>query len=358
MRRALALAARGAGETNPNPMVGCVVVKGRRVVGEGWHRRAGGPHAEVIALGRAGRKARGATLYLSLEPCSHRGRTPPCAPALVAAGIARVVVAMRDPNPRVRGRGIALLRRSGIEVSVGLLEREARVLNQRFLVAASRPRPFVLLKAGLSLDGRIATAAGESKWITTAAQRLEARRLRRLHDGVLVGIGTVLADDPLLLPSPRVARPFHRIVLDSALRLPLASRLVRSAHQAPVWVVCGSRAAPSRRRALGALGVTVVPVLAGSARPGLRNVLAELKRRGIWSVMVEGGSEVLGSFVRLRLFDQVALFRGPILLNGRHARPAFGGPDPRRLADAVRLHPELPSPPPLFELWSKARPRR
>src|SRR6185503_8066045 len=211
MARALDLAARGEGETNPNPMVGCVVVRGGRVVGEGYHRRAGGPHAEVHALRQAGARARGATLYVNLEPCSLQGRTPPCAPDVAAAGIRRVVAAMRDPNPRVDGRGLALLRSRGVAVTVGILETRARALNERFVAAVRRTdRPFVLLKAALTLDGRIATAGGESKWITSPAQRRAARRLRRLHDAVAVGIETVLRDDPLLLPSPRVRRPFHR----------------------------------------------------------------------------------------------------------------------------------------------------
>jgi diaminohydroxyphosphoribosylaminopyrimidine deaminase/5-amino-6-(5-phosphoribosylamino)uracil reductase len=339
MRRALTLAARGEGETNPNPLVGCVIVQRGRVVGEGFHRRAGGPHAEVVALEQAGARARGATLYVNLEPCAHQGRTPACAPRVAAAGIARVVVATRDPNPRVDGRGLALLRRAGLVSLTGVMGAEAERLNERFLVAARAGRPFVLLKAALTLDGRIATASGDSKWITSPSQRRAARRLRRLYDGVLVGIGTALADDPLLLPSPRVQRPFHRIVLDSGLRLPVDSRLARSARRSPVWVLCHQDADPRRRRALERLGVTVV---ADSRRTGwLRPawILGELWRRGLWSVMVEGGSEVLGSFLAARLYDQVALFRAPLLLGGRSSRPAFGGPDPQGIAEAQRLVP-------------------
>jgi diaminohydroxyphosphoribosylaminopyrimidine deaminase/5-amino-6-(5-phosphoribosylamino)uracil reductase len=354
MRRALELALRGEGETEPNPMVGCVMVRSGRIVAEAWHRRAGGPHAEVIALARAGRSARGATMYVNLEPCSHHGQTPPCAPQVAAAGIVRVVAAMRDPNPRVRGRGLARLRASGVAVEVGLLEAEALRLNQRFVVAARRARPFVLLKAALTLDGRIATAAGESRWITSVEQRREARALRRLHGGVLVGVGTVLADDPLLLPSPRVARPFHRIVLDSRLRIPRRSRLVRSARRSPVWVFCG-RAPGPRRAALEARGVTVLPISGAGGRPALTRVLAELKRRGVWSLMVEGGSEVLGGFLRAGLFDEVALFRAPLVLGGRDGLPAFGGPEPKRLSEAIRLRPADPQPSRLYELWYPER---
>jgi diaminohydroxyphosphoribosylaminopyrimidine deaminase/5-amino-6-(5-phosphoribosylamino)uracil reductase len=214
MARALALAARGLGETNPNPVVGCVVVRNGRMVGEGFHRRAGGPHAEVMALGQAGARAAGATLYVTLEPCAHSGRTPPCAPAVGDSGVARVVVAVGDPDPRVRGRGLRLLRERGIEVTTGVLRAQAALLNERFLAAAARGRPFVLLKAGLTLDGRIATAGGRSRWITGVRQRRAARRLRRLFDAVAVGIGTVVTDDPLLLPEPSVLRQFTLVVLE------------------------------------------------------------------------------------------------------------------------------------------------
>jgi diaminohydroxyphosphoribosylaminopyrimidine deaminase/5-amino-6-(5-phosphoribosylamino)uracil reductase len=349
MRRALRLAERGSGETNPNPMVGCVVVREGRVVGEGWHERAGGPHAEVVALRRAGPRARGATLYVNLEPCAHLAkRTPPCAPAVVAAGLRRVVVAMRDPNPVVKGRGLALLRRAGLEVTGGVLADEARHLNRRFVAAQLKRRPFVLLKAALTLDGRVATASGESKWITTPAQRREARALRRRHDGVLVGIGTVLADDPLLLPTPRTKRPFFRIVLDSRLRTPLHSRLVRSARSSPV-IVLGRKGHPARRRALEASGVTVLVERRSSGRVSLPWAMRALWNHGLGSLMVEGGSEVLGSFLAARLLDEVALFRAPILLGGRESRPAFGGAGPKRLRDALRLvGPAIAAP----EIWS------
>lgn len=341
MARALELAARGLGETNPNPVVGCVVVRNGRTVGEGFHRRAGGAHAEVAALAQAGASARGATLYVTLEPCAHEGRTPPCAPAVAAAGVGRVVAAVADPNPRVAGRGLRLLRAAGIEVATGVLADRASLLNERFLVAFGRGRPFVLLKAGLTLDGRIATAGGRSQWITSPAQRRAARRLRRLFDGVAVGIGTALADDPLLLPAPRTRRPFTRVVFDSRLRLPLRSRLVRTARAHPV-VVVGAPGADARRRALEAAGVRVV-ALPGGPRP--RGALAALWSAGLRSLMVEGGSELLGSFLADRAFDQVALFRAPLLLGGRGSLSAFGGADPRSLARAVRLLPRSPRAP-------------
>lgn len=341
MRRALELAARGAGETNPNPMVGCVVVRGGRLVGQGHHARAGAPHAEVVALEQAGARARGATLYANLEPCSHQGRTPPCAPRILEAGIRRVVAAVRDPNPRVDGRGLRLLRDSGLDVSTGVLAAEARALNERFLVSARLQRPFVLLKAALTLDGRIAAASGDSKWITEPRQRRAARGLRRLHDGVLVGIGTALADDPRLMPQPVTRRPFLRIVLDSRLRLPLDSQLVRSARRSPVWAVCG-RPETRRRRALADSGVKVLSGPSRGGKVSLEWLLARLWQEGVTSLMVEGGSAVLGEFLAARLVDQVALFRAPILLGGRDSLPAFGGPNPLRVSEALKLRPGNP----------------
>jgi diaminohydroxyphosphoribosylaminopyrimidine deaminase/5-amino-6-(5-phosphoribosylamino)uracil reductase len=361
MGEALQLALEGRGLTSPNPVVGAVVVLDGRVVGRGYHRRAGGAHAEVEALAEAGSLARGATLYVTLEPCAHHGRTPPCAPLVAAAGLARVVVATRDPDPRVSGRGLGLLRRAGAAVALGVCATEAESLNRRFLTAARKRRPFVLLKAALTLDGRIATAAGRSRWITSPAARRQARALRRLHDAVLVGIGTVLADDPLLLPEPRTRRRFTRVVLDTRLRLPPRSRLARSASlRTPVVVLTAAPASGARRRALEARGVSVVELAASSGIAPAR-ALAALYARGVTSVMVEGGSEVLGSFLAARLVDEVALFRAPLVLGGRGSLGAFGGPDPKRIRDALRLEPvteatglsRLASP--LFERW---RPRR
>jgi diaminohydroxyphosphoribosylaminopyrimidine deaminase/5-amino-6-(5-phosphoribosylamino)uracil reductase len=357
MARALDLAARGLGETNPNPLVGCVVVREGRIVGEGFHSRAGGPHAEVRALRAAGEGARGATLYVNLEPCAHQGRTPPCAPLVRDSGVARVVVAVRDPFPLVAGRGLRLLRRAGLAVETGVLAPRAARLNERFLASSRRSRPFVLLKAGLTLDGRIATASRRSRWITSVAQRRQARWLRRLSDGLLVGVGTALADDPLLLPSPRTLRPFVRVVLDSRLRLPPASRLVRTARPETPVIVVACRPSRSRLAELVERGAEVLVVPEEDGRVSLRGALTALWERGIGSLMVEGGSEVLGSFLARRLLDQVALFRAPLLLGGRRSLVAFGGPDPASPADGLRMRPAPDAPtfpwpaPPLFELW-------
>jgi diaminohydroxyphosphoribosylaminopyrimidine deaminase/5-amino-6-(5-phosphoribosylamino)uracil reductase len=358
MRRALALAGRGLGQTNPNPVVGCVIVKAGRVLAEGFHARAGGPHAEVLALRKAGRRARGGTLYVTLEPCVHEAkRTPPCVPAVLASGVRRVVIALRDPNPEVNGRGIRTLRQAGLKVEVGVLEEEARLQNAAFMVAQEQARPYVLLKAAVTLDGRIATARGDSKWITGPKERAEGRRLRRLHDAVLVGIGTARADDPLLMPSPRLARPFLRVVLDSRLRLPRGSRLVRSA-AGPSKVLVIGHENRARREALEARGVLVRTDRRKRGPLDLRFVLRTLWAEGVRSLMVEGGAEVLGSFLAERLFDELALFRAPLLLGGRSSLGAFGGKDPRRIAEALRLAPLPTGPGARHERWRPAEPRR
>lgn len=340
MRRALALAERGLGTTNPNPAVGCVIVRGGRVVGEGFHERAGGPHAEPLALSAAGARARGATAYITLEPCAPNDakRTPACAPRLFEAGITRVVYGAPDRNPGVRGRGLSGLRAAGLSVEGPVLAEECARLTQHFNRAMEAGRPWITLKAGMTLDGRVATASGQSKWITSPEQRAAARALRGLFDGLLVGIGTVLADDPMLLPAPRTARPFFRIVLDSNLRLPLDSVLVRTAHRHPVIALC-RKADPSRRDALESRGVTVVEVLAPGRRVRLGPALAVLREMSLSSLMVEGGPEVMGSFVREKLFDEFVAFRAPTLLGGRRSRGAIGGDDPVSIGEAVRLQP-------------------
>lgn len=339
MRRAIELAEFAIGETNPNPPVGCVLVRNGRVVGEGFHARAGEPHAEAIALARAGGRAKGATAYVTLEPCAPHSakRTPPCAPRLIGAGVARVVFGVRDSNPEVRGKGVGLLRAAGIEVEESIGAAAAARLTAHFNTAMRRQRPFVALKAGMTLDGCTATARGESKWITSKAQRAAARRLRRLFDGVLVGIDTVLQDDPLLLPEPRTQRPHARVVLDSHLRLPLTSRLVKSARRHPVIVVGTDPPAEHRRRALESKGVTVVSVDGRGGRVSIAAALSALFVRGIRSLLVEGGSEVLGSFVRERLFDEMVIFRAPLILGGRGSRPVVGGTNPAALADAAPM---------------------
>ncbi len=338
MRRALELSERGVGETNPNPAVGCVLVRGGRVVGEGFHSRAGGPHAEASALEMAGPRARGATAYVTLEPCvPHPAkRTPACAPRLIAAGVRRVVFGVRDLNPAVRGAGARLLRAGGVEVLEGVGSAQTARLTRHFNAAMRQGRPFITLKAGMTLDGCTATAGRESKWITSTAQRAAARNLRRLFDAVLVGVETAIQDDPMLLPAPRTARPFTRVVLDSHLRLKTSSRLVKTARRHPLILLCAA-AAEVRRLQFEALGATVLVVEGRDGRVSLKAALRALFERGVRSVLVEGGSEVMGSFVRERVFDELVLFRAPLVLGGRGSLRVVGGPNPGALAEAVRL---------------------
>lgn len=331
LRQALRLARKARGRTGPNPMVGAVVVRNGRVVGRGFHSRAGAPHAEAVALRQAGESARGAILYLNLEPCCHFGRTPPCTDAILAAGIAEVVACMRDPDPRVNGRGFRALAAGGVKVRVGGLRQEARRLNERFLRFKRTGMPFVTLKAGMSLDGRIATRSGASRWITSAAARLAARRLRGQHDAVLVGVGTVLADDPALRAPGQ--RPVARVVLDTRLRTPAGARLLRTS--GPVVVMCGSKAGDKRRDRLERKGALVVEVKTSGGRIDLEKALLELGRRGIASVLIEGGGEILGSALDAGVGDRVVLFVAPRLLGGRGARPAFAGRGTETLRDAA-----------------------
>jgi diaminohydroxyphosphoribosylaminopyrimidine deaminase/5-amino-6-(5-phosphoribosylamino)uracil reductase len=336
LRRALRLAARGRYRTAPNPMVGAVLVRGGEVVGEGWHREAGGAHAEVEALAAARARARGATCYVTLEPCAHHGRTPPCTEALIAAGVARVVACHRDPNPRVAGGGAERLRAAGIEVAVGPCAEEAVLLNLAFLTAAVLGRPAVTLKWAMSLDGRIATAGGESRWISSPPARRWALALREEHDAVVVGSGTALADDPRLTRRLGLARgPGVRAVLDRRLRLPPGARML--AEPGPLLVYTRGCKRPGGRavrcRALEAAGATVVEL----PEPAPAAVLADLHRRGVQSVLVEGGGEVLAAFAAAGLFDRVAAACAPLLLGGAAAPGALGGGGATLLAGAPRL---------------------
>ncbi len=336
MKLALRLAARGAGWVSPNPMVGAVVVKNGQVVGKGYHRRAGLPHAEVEALQAAGAAAHGADLYVTLEPCNHQGRTPPCTQAILAAGVRRVIVATPDPNRRVTGGGAAFLMDKGVEVTVGVLEAEARQLNEAWFHWVETGRPWVIAKAACSLDGRIATATGESQWLTGEAARSYGHRLRHQHDAILVGIGTALADNPQLtvrLPGRRSRDPI-RIVLDSRLRLPLTSRLVRHNSAAPTWVATTGQAPPEAIQALQGAGVQVMVLPAEAGKVSLPALLQFLGEHQVQSLLVEGGAETLGAFFDQRLVNQFHFFFAPKILGGVKAPGAVGGQGVCHLGEA------------------------
>jgi len=319
MRAALALARRGLGEVWPNPAVGCVIVAGDRVVGRGCTAAGGRPHAETEALAMAGDAAKGGTAYVTLEPCAHHGKTPPCAEALIAAGIVRVVSALRDPDPRVSGRGVEILRRAGVTVAEGVLEAEARDLNAGFLSRIERGRPLVTLKLASTLDGRIATHTGESRWITGPAARAHAHLLRAENDAVMIGSGTALADDPELtcrLPGLGSRSPV-RIVFDGRLRMPLTHRLAATADDVPTWVVTLAGGDRNRARAFAAAGIELFecpPGPDGAVDPAA--ALAALGSAGLTRILVEGGAHLAAALVRADLVDRLIWFRAARIVGG------------------------------------------
>jgi diaminohydroxyphosphoribosylaminopyrimidine deaminase / 5-amino-6-(5-phosphoribosylamino)uracil reductase len=346
MRQALSLAARGQGNVEPNPMVGAVIVRDNRVIGTGYHRRFGDHHAEIWALREAGHRARGATLYVTLETCCHWGKTPPCTDAILAAGIRRVVIAMLDPFARVHGKGAALLRRRNVRVEVGLCEAPARELNAPYLTRLEQGRPYVIAKWAQSLDGCVATAGGESRWISSEASRAMVHPLRARVDGIVVGIGTALTDDPRLtarLPAgSTVRRLAMRIVIDSTCRLPLTSQLVKTVSVAPVMVAHRRNlrgAAEQRHKALAERGVMTVGLpVDRSRRVNVAALLRHLGRQEYTNVLLEGGPETMASFFASDLVDEAQVFIAPIIIGGPSARHAVGGgKDLARIADARRL---------------------
>jgi diaminohydroxyphosphoribosylaminopyrimidine deaminase/5-amino-6-(5-phosphoribosylamino)uracil reductase len=335
MRRALRLAARARGGTAPNPMVGAVLVRDGQIVGEGYHRVAGGPHAEVMALRAAGADAGGATCYVTLEPCCHFGRTPPCADALIAAGVTRVVAAMMDPFPQVAGGGAAALRRAGIEVEVGLLEPEARRLNEAYLKYVTRGLPFVTLKMAMTMDGKIATAGGDSRWVTGEVARKAVHRWRAQSQAVMIGIGTARADDPQLTARLRGARQPTRIVVDARAELPLNSQIGRTLRDLPT-IVAASVAAPADRcRALEAAGAVVLRLPEKAGRLALRELMVELALRELSTLLVEGGAELAAGLLDEGLVDRVIFFLAPKLLGGRSAPGPIGGAGHLLMGDAL-----------------------
>ncbi len=338
MDAALALARRGLGTTWPNPSVGCVLVKNGRVVGRGFTAPRGRPHAETLALAQAGGAARGATAYVTLEPCSHWGKTPPCAEALIAAGLARVVTGARDPDPRVNGAGLAKLARAGIAVTEGVRRQEAAKVLAGFASRVMRGRPYVTLKLASTLDGRIATNSGESRWITGDAARRTSHALRGRHDAVMVGAGTVASDDPDLTCRIEGFRsiPIVRVVVDSHLRTSLTARVIATARESPTWMITRRDADPARVQAFEAAGATVLPTAAGPAGVDAVAALAELGRAGITLLLVEGGAQLAASLLRDDLIDRIAWFHAPAIIGG-DGWPAVQCLGVERLAGAPRF---------------------
>ena len=331
MRLALALAQKGEGHVAPNPLVGCVIVKDGRIIAEGWHERFGGPHAEKNALAHCTEDPAGAALFVTMEPCCHYGKTPPCTQAIIASGIRKVFVGCVDPNPNVAGKGIAALRQARILVEEGVLEEPCRRINERFFHFITTKKPFVALKYAMTLDGKIATATGESRWITGITARNHVQRLRKQYSAILVGIGTVLADDPLLTCRIDPEASPLRVICDRNLRLPLESQLVQTARQSPVLVL--TQTDGEKAEALRAQGVEVVcfPHLT------MKEAVDELGRRNIDSLLVEGGSQILGAFVQEGIGERVFAYLAPKILGGYHAPSPIGGPGIGALEDAWTL---------------------
>lgn len=340
MRRALALAVRARGRTSPNPLVGCVLVRDGQILAEGWHRRAGTDHAEAAALRRLGMRAPGATAYVTLEPHNFYGRTPPCTERLIAAGVRRVVVGMRDPNPRMGRGGVADLRRAGIAVTVGVLEAECRAINRPYLKWTATRRPFVICKAAVTLDGRLAAAGGDARWVSGPQSRQLVHELRDLCDAILVGAETVRRDDPALTTrlEGRRGRDPKRVILDGRLSVPASARAVPGA-----LIATTAAASPARARGLTKAGAEVVRLPGGGGRVELGALLEELGRRELLTLLVEGGGQVHGELLAEGLADQLVLFIAPKLI-GQGGVPLLAVPGPRRMTEAWRLGPLFTRP--------------
>ncbi len=348
MNRALTLARRGAGRTSPNPMVGCVVARGGEIVGQGWHLFEKRDHAEVVALSQAGDRARGADLYVTLEPCCHHGRTPPCVDLIARSGVGRVFVAVADPNPLVSGRGVESLRQRGIQVHEGLLGEKAAKLNEAFFHFMRHRAPFATLKLALTLDGKIATASGDSKWITGERSRLDAQRLRYESDAILVGVGTILADDPSLDVRWRRRNSICKIVLDSRLRTPPAAKLFESGDR--VVIFHAPDAAESRRSRLGDKACLLEAPVDGQGQLGWRSILEQLAARRITSLIVEGGSQVAASALRAGAVQRIRFYYAPKIIGGRDLC-GVGDLGVARLSEALPLRNlRVKSLPPDFRL--------
>jgi diaminohydroxyphosphoribosylaminopyrimidine deaminase/5-amino-6-(5-phosphoribosylamino)uracil reductase len=336
MKRALKLAGKGEMRVSPNPMVGAVIVKGNRIIGEGYHRRFGEEHAEINAIKNTTESIKGSTFYITLEPCAHFGKTPPCVDALVAAKPRRVVIGTADPNPLVAGRGITVLEKRGIQTTVGILAAECRALNERFFKFMETGTPFVTVKYAQSMDGRIATATGHSRWISSPASLKFAHRLRSIHDGIMVGIGTVLNDDPDLTVRLVKGRSPVRIIIDSRLEIPLGAVVLKNQEKAKTIVVTTAGVAPGKASELARMGIEMLHVDAdGDDRINLQSVITELGKRGMTSVMIEGGAAMITSILKSRLADRMVVIIAPKIIGS--GLEAVGDLGIRRVDDAYQL---------------------
>lgn len=336
MKRALEIASLARGRTSPNPMVGAVIVKNGQIVGEGYHRQAGTPHAEVHAIADAGQQAAGADLYVSLEPCCHYGKTPPCTEAIISAGIKRVVAAVTDPNPKVAGQGLRILQEAGIETKVGVLEREALRLNEVFIKYITAGMPFVSVKTAMTLDGKIASHSRDSRWVTGESAREYVHQLRNYYDAILVGIGTVLADDPRLntrlqgIPS----RDPVRVIIDSTLQIPRESTIVQTSHEQRTLLFCSPDCPQDRRVQLESAGIEIYSTPCQNGQVSLQHVMQQLAEEHICSVLVEGGAEINASLLKEQLVDKVYWFIAPKLIGGRQALSPIGGTGLDKMSEA------------------------
>jgi len=341
MKMALELAEKGSGMTSPNPMVGAIVVNNGEIIATGYHRAAGEPHAEVVALQNAGERAKEGTLYVNLEPCCHRGKTPPCVEKIMEAGIQEVVIGMLDPNPLVSGKGIKLLQEGGVKVRCGILEEESRRLNEVFIKYITRGEPFVLIKTAVTLDGKIATSSGDTRWITGEEARNKVHHLRNKVDGILVGIETVLNDDPALttrLNGEIQARDATRIIIDSRARMPLDSRVVNNNSEASTIVVVSDEAPVSRCEKLKEHNVEVWKIPGSQGKVSLRGLMKALGDREITFLLVEGGGAVNFSFLEENLVDKVYFFIAPIICGGKEAPTSFDGGGVEYLSEAWKIN--------------------
>ncbi len=338
MRRALVLARKGEGKTSPNPTVGAMIVKHGKVLAEGYHKRAGGPHAEIEALGKAGNKAKGATLVVTLEPCGHFGKTPPCTEAIIEAGIRDVLIGVRDPNPEVRGRGVRKLKAAGLKVETGILKGECQTLIEYFSKFIQSGKPYVILKSAVSLDGKIATAKGESKWITGPKARQRVHQLRAQVDAILVGAQTVIQDNPSLTarPSPKNKCYPTRVLLDPNLRISLKAKVFNNAQTERVVVVTRPGHG-ARKNTLIKMGVLVIEILEKRGTIPFEKILKELGKMDIVSLLIEGGGETSSRILNERAVDRVMWFMAPIIIGGRDAIGAVGGIGVQKLKSAWRL---------------------